>query len=249
MSEGAAASLAQGGPVQGNPTQAGSPPDAAGAETEAEAARAERELGELVKGVEVAAREWGVRPDHLEGRFVSALLAALEWLARLIRAGAADMRVSSRDARAAAEADLARLRAAHEAEFTKLKTANQQAATLLEQARVAVAGSEVQRERVVGRFVEALVPEIAKGVGEAVVIRERRHNRKKQWGTAAGIAAVACGLVLGGYVWGSQGTAEASQGAAAFAVVERVRRCEAAPVKDARTGEAYCPLKALLPPA
>ena len=43
MSEGAAANLAQGGPVQGSPAQAGSAPDAAGAETEAEAARAERE--------------------------------------------------------------------------------------------------------------------------------------------------------------------------------------------------------------
>ena len=43
----------------------------------------EAEFHEQVAAVEKAARAWGVRPDSLEGRFVSALLTATGSLGRL----------------------------------------------------------------------------------------------------------------------------------------------------------------------
>lgn len=205
-------------------------------ETETEAARAARELAEVVEETRVAAREWGVRPDHLEGRFVSALLGTMGWLGRLVQAASADMRAAAREHRDAASAELERLR-----------VANDMAANAVERARVAVAGSEVQRERLIGRFVEAAVPQLVEKIAEAVVLRERRYNRKVQWGRAAGVAAVAGGLLLSGYVWGGRDAGAGADAAAAAAVLERVRQCRANPIKDGRTGEAYCPLKQLLP--
>ena len=102
-------------------------------------------------------------------------------------------------------------------------------------------------ERVSGVFVEAVVPQIVERIGEAVVLRERRHNRRVQWGRAAGIAGVALAILAGGYVWGSQGSGGAT--AAGAVALDRIRQCQAAPVKDGRTGEAYCQLRDLLPPS
>ena len=169
MPEGGVAGPVQGGPSRVEPAQAGSSPEASGVETEA--ARAERELGELVRGVEVAAREWGVRPDHLEGRFVSALLAALAWLGRLIRAASADMKASTREAREASVLAARENRAAVRTEYEALRVANEMSANVLEQARAALAGSEVQRERVIGRFVVTVAPQVVESILEALVIR------------------------------------------------------------------------------
>ena len=49
------------------PATVNGPQNATGVETEA--AKAAHELDSIVRQTEVAAREWGVRPDHLEGRF------------------------------------------------------------------------------------------------------------------------------------------------------------------------------------
>lgn len=219
---------------QNAPARAGTTPDAGSLETEA--AQAARELEGVVRQTEVAAREWGVRPDHLEGRFVSALLAALTWLGRLIRAAVADMKASAREHRAAAAVELEKLRVANEATLN-----------VLDQARVALAGSEVQREKAVGRFVETIAPQVVEAIKEAVVIRERRHNQRVQWGRAAGIATVAGGLLLGGFVWGSRRPSDAA--VAGAVALERIRQCQAAPVKDGRTGETFCPMKVLLAPS
>ena len=160
----------------------------AGQAVETEAARAARELAEVVRQTEVAAREWGVRPDHLEGRFVSALLGCLTWLGRIMQATALALKASSRETRAATETELETLR-----------TASKAALRVLQQAETALASSDVQRQMAVGRFVETIAPQMVKAVGEAVVIRERRYNQRVHWGRAAGIAA-AGGLLLGGYV-------------------------------------------------
>ena len=207
-----------------------------GQAAETEAARAARELEEVVQRTEVAAREWGVRPDHLEGRFVSALLGCLTWLGRIMQATVSDLKASSKETRAAVETELETLR-----------TASKAALRVLQQAETALASSDVQRQMAVGKFVETIAPQMVKVVGEAVVIRERRYNQRVHWGRAAGIAAVAGGLLLGGYVWGSwhpDNTAIA--GAIAL---DRIRQCQAAPVRDDRTHEAFCPMKALLAPS
>lgn len=144
---------------------------------ETEAAKAALELERLVHQTEVAARDWGVRPDHLEGRFISALLSTLTWLGRLIQAAAADLKAAAKENRTAAAADLEALR---KASATAVK--------LQEQAQTALAVADVQVSKVVTRFVDSVSPQIVKHISEAVVLRERRRNQDALWGRAAGIA-------------------------------------------------------------
>jgi len=209
---------------------------AVGQSAETEAAKAARELEQVVQQTEVAARDWGVRPDHLEGRFVSALLGCLTWLGRIMQATVADLKASGEDARAAAAAELETLR-----------NASKTALRVLQQAETALASSDVQRQMAVEKFVETIAPQIVKVVGRAVVIRERRYNWTVHWGRAAGIATVAGGLLFGGYVWGSWHPDNATLAGAV--ALDRIRRCEASPVRDDRTHDAFCPLKALLSPS
>jgi len=208
---------------------------AVGQAVETEAAKAARELEQVVQQTEVAARDWGVRPDHLEGRFVSALLGCLTWLGRIMQATVADLKASGQDARAAAAAELETLRNASKA-----------ALRVLQQAETALASSDVQRQMAVEKFVETIAPQIVKVVGSAVVIRERRYNWTVHWGRAVGIATVAGGLLFGGYVWGSWHPDNAA--IAGAIALERIRQCQSAPVRDDRTHEAFCPMKALLAP-
>jgi len=209
---------------------------AVGQSVETEAAKAARELEQVVQQTEVAARDWGVRPDHLEGRFVSALLGCLTWLGRIMQATVADLKASGQDAKAAAAAELETLR-----------NASKTALRVLQQAETALASSDVQRQMAVEKFVETIAPQIVKVVGSAVVIRERRYNWTVHWGRAAGIATVAGGLLFGGYVWGSWHPDNAALAGAV--ALDRIRRCEVSPVRDDRTHEAFCPLKALLAPS
>ena len=137
--------------------------------------------------------------------------------------------------------------AMHVAEAVKARKANEMAYLAVEAAKTAHASFEVQKDQVFGKLVSTIVPQMVKAVGEAVVIRERLYNARVQWGRAAGIATVAGCLVLGGYVWGGWHLDNAA--VAGAMALERIRQCQAAPVREDRTREAFCPLKALLPPA
>lgn len=205
------------------------------AAVETEAAKAALELDRLIQQTEVAARDWGVRPDHLEGRFISALLNTLTWLGRLIQAAAADLKAAAKENRTAAAAD-----------FDSLRKASATAIKLQEQAQTALAVTDVQVSKVVTRFVESVAPQIVKEISGAVVLRERQHNQHVLWGRAAGIAFGAIGLVLGGYLWAAW--TPDTMLAAGMGALERIRQCQAAPIKDARTGENFCVLKSLLAP-
>ena len=116
----------------------------------------------------------------------------------------------------------------------------------LEAAKSAEASFHVRKELVLSKVVDTMVPQMVKAVGEAVVIRERRYNQRVHWGRAAGIAAAAGCLLLGGYVWGGWGPDTTAAGAAVLR--ERVKQCQAAPVRDERTHEAFCTLKSLVAP-
>ena len=50
-------------------------------------------------------------------------------------------------------------------------------------------------------MVNKVAPELVKGVRHALVIRERRFNRKMEWTRAALAGAAMFALVIGGYTW------------------------------------------------
>ena len=213
----------------------GQPSVAPGRAVEGELVRVLQELEDNTTEVVTAAREWGVRPDHLEGRFVTSLLNTLRSLGRLTQAAASDSTAMARSVRVVAETELEALR-----------VSNRMAATVLDQAKVALAGSEVQHDKAITKFVDVISPKVVTAIREAVVIRERQHNQKVQWRRAFGIAALGGGLLLGGFVWGSW-TPSVSTVEGAIAA-ERIKRCQAAPIKDTRTSETYCPMSVLMAP-
>jgi hypothetical protein len=67
---------------------------------------AAEEFAAVLRQVEEAAREWGVRPDQLEGRFVSALMAAIGWSGRVSAAAQEEFKTLFRQQREACEREL-----------------------------------------------------------------------------------------------------------------------------------------------
>jgi hypothetical protein len=69
-----------------------------------------KEFERLVAEVKAAAEEWGVEPDTVEGRFVSALLGTTRWLGRICVAAQANVESVVRQRHDAAERELAQAR-------------------------------------------------------------------------------------------------------------------------------------------
>jgi len=148
----------------------------------------ERDLEILVAEVERTGREWGVRPDSLEGRFVSALLGTTTWLGRLGLSAQASFEALGRHNRDAAELELARAR-----EITKA------AQIALSQARNAQIALEVERENLVLRMIKETLPLFADRLKQVLVIREQRWNSDLRRRRYAMAGAVALAVFLGRY--------------------------------------------------
>ena len=204
---------------------------------EAAVAQPSRTNDLAVLGVEMEEAAWreGIDPTGPLGIFVKAMQRALTVMAE----------ASDRQASGVVRA-IENARAMTEAEVAKAQLTNQLAATALDKAKTAHAGFEVQRERLITKLVDTIVPQMVAAVGEAVVIRERQHNQKVQWRRAFSIAALGGGLLLGGFVWGSW-TPSVSTVEGVIAA-ERIKRCQAAPIKDTRTSETYCAMSVLMAP-
>ena len=151
------------------------------------------EFEQLVANVEAAAEEWGVEPDGVEGRFVSALLGTTRWLGRLCVAAQTRAEAVVRENREAAERELAQAREIRRAAEVSLK-----------QARTALISLEVEKENLTVKMIKETLPLFAERLKDALVIRERRWNddvKRRRFATAG---LVALGLVSGGYgvhVW------------------------------------------------
>lgn len=186
--------------------------------------------------MEEAAWREGIDTDGPLGTFVRAMRRAILILAEIADRQADGVVRTVHDARLVVEA-----------EAVKARKTNELAFLVMEGARSAHASFDVQKEMLVGKLVDTIVPQMVKAVGAAIVIRERRYNQRVHWGRAAGIAAVAGGLLLGGYVWG--GWRPDNTAIAGTIALDRIRQCQASPVRDDRTHEAFCPMKALLAPS
>ena len=193
-------------------------------------------LRAAAKEMEEAAWREGIDTNGPLGVFIRSMHRTILVMADIAERQASGVVSTVRDARLIVEAEALKARKASDLAFLAV-----------EAAKAAHASFDVQKEAVFGKLIDAMVPQMVKAVGAAVVIRQRRYNQGVQWGRAAGIATVAGGLLLGGYAWGSWRPDNVT--IAGAVALERIRQCEAAPVRDERTHETFCPMKVLLAPS
>ena len=206
---------------------------AAGAHTRAEAEAAFTELMEHIKEIETAAREWGIRPDHLEGRFVSAMAAAQAGLGRIAVAASKDALAVAGLVRAAADSEAERMRSSVAMVDTQLRRIDAE-----------VRRAEIHRKDLETKTVASLTKAVAEKLKDVLVIRERRWNRRDRhisWGAAAAAALV---ILLGGYTWrGVQDRFTYATAAEAWA------RCQDTAFMDKASGRPFCQIELTsLPP-
>ena len=115
-----------------------------------------------------AAREWGVRPHLMEGRFVSALTAAIAQMARVSDTARDEFKRAFQQNREAAALELARVQ-----EITKAANIS------LGQARNALINLQIERENVTIRMIHETMPMFATRMRGALVIREKSWNEGK----------------------------------------------------------------------
>ena len=142
----------------------------------------------VLKTVQDAAREWGVRHDMMEGKFVSALLGAVEWLGRVNQAAQAEFRQIAQKQSDAAKVELARAEA-----LTKATNAT------LGQARSALINLQVERENVTVRMIHETMPMFAAELRKALVIRVNDETSALRLKRGLLAVLVAVGVFLGGY--------------------------------------------------
>jgi uncharacterized membrane protein YbjE (DUF340 family) len=138
--------------------------------------------------VEEAAREWGLRWQEPEGRFVSALLGAIAMLGDLSRAAQGSIEAMARQHREAAALELAGAK-----EITRA------AEVSLRQARQAQIALVVEKENLTLRMIKETLPLFVERLKEALIIREKRWNDDIKRRRLATAGLVTLGLVLGGY--------------------------------------------------
>ena len=192
-----------------------------------------KKLRDAAAGLAEAARKEAIEPDGPLGQWVQAQEAIIAALADLAEHVEQQVYGAVSDLHELAKVDVARLR-----EMIRLASLSN------DRAITEAASLTVRKDQALTDIVKTMAPQMVKAIGEAVVIRERRYNWTVHWERAAGIAAAAGSLLLGGYVWG--GHSSDVEAAAAAQMMERVRHCQASPIRDERTHEAFCFLKTLV---
>jgi hypothetical protein len=170
-----------------------------------EAASARAGFQARLDALREAAEEWGVRPDHPEGRFISTMIGTQAGFGELALTLAEALDGMVKEARATAEDELARQRVITERTRHALSQASAVIENLETGTRLAVERIEVEKTEVLTQMVKDILPEMTRGVREALVIRERRYNHEREWRRAIGIGALMISLVFAGYLWGTWG--------------------------------------------
>lgn len=166
-----------------------------------EAAREDLEavLAELTS----ASREWGLKPNEPEARLIGAHFNAQRIHSRLIVGSAKHMediihelKCQIGNAKFLAEGDLARQRvitSENALAFGKLTTMLSEAASNV----------KIAQEGLAEQMVKKVFPDAVRALSGALVIHEQRVSHSIEWGRHFTLAAIAIGLVFGGYVWGT----------------------------------------------
>jgi hypothetical protein len=138
--------------------------------------------------VRSAAAEWAVRWDEPEGRFISALLGAVEIVGKLTASVQGAFEQTSREGHAAAEADLRRAKELHGA-----------AQLALTQIRNIELAAKAEHEAVAVQMIDRTLPLFIKRLENVLVIREQRWNKdvaRRRYVTAG---AVVLAIFLSGF--------------------------------------------------
>jgi hypothetical protein len=149
-----------------------------------------------------AAQAWGVRPDHPEGQFVSTMIGTQAGFAELALSLAEALHEVVHCAQGAAEDELAKQRVVTERTQLILTKASGVIENVEKGARLAIEKIEIEKAEVLTQLVRDIIPDMTRGVREALVIKERRYNHERDWRRALSIGGLMLGLMMVGYVWG-----------------------------------------------
>jgi hypothetical protein len=188
---------------------------------------AAEDLRHAAEEMEQAAWREGIDPDGPLGVFVRSEKRVLLKLADTVVHFEKTMSVKLDGTQKLGETELATLRAA-----------NELAGATIRQARAAQTNLELQRDTLVARMVENIGPQLAGGVKDWLVLREREYNRKVARRRAAITGAVVVALIAGGY--GVRAWQDTDATAALL-------RCVSTKIVSPTNGEAFCSLTTLLP--
>jgi len=175
------------------------------------------ELEAHVQAVEKAARDWGVSADQLEGKIVSALLAAISAVGRSNIATIGDLGKLLEGTREVGEGELRRLKA--------LLDGGQQVLDLAREAAKKAARAQKQTrdeyDQAIVRVAKTMADKLLDSSQRWLVLKQTDYNRTSAWRHAAVVSAAVVGLMALGY--GYRGWQD---GPAA----EALQRCAAAPI-------------------
>lgn len=135
-----------------------------------------------------AAENWGVRREHPEAAFVDTLIASHSEMGELLGAFVGDMEVIVTEQRQAAKDEFARHHSAREESLHQIGVMQSVVRSL-----------DVEKARMASEMLKEAIPLIAKGVREAVTVREVWVARGRTIQQALFVAAAAVCLFVGGY--------------------------------------------------
>jgi hypothetical protein len=201
-------------------------------------------LAKQIEDVEQAAVNWGVHVDALEGRFVRALLKAIEETGRTNLAALGDLEALIEKTRRLGEGERKRLEILIKGGEQTLTMARQAAET------AAVAGERAEKEfnASVSRIARDLSVKLLAESQQWLVLRQTERNRRDAWRLAVSVAAASLSVFVAGYA--TAGWRQVEESEAEQAVVAAVERCWKKPItlRDVR-GEPVemCRLEDIVP--
>ena len=181
------------------------------------------EFRRQTEAIRQAAGEWAIRWQEPEGRFISALLGAIEIVGRLTVSVQSAIDAAAHEGRTAAEAELA-----------KARELQQSAHIALAQARHLQLGAITEQENVTVRMIDQTLPLFVERLEKVLVIREQRWNTdvKRRRYAAAGAVVLAVFLAGFGLSWWQDSDRVAA-----------MDRCLARPLQA--SGHYYCSIDTL----
>jgi hypothetical protein len=146
------------------------------------------EFRRQTEAIRQAGDEWAIRWQEPEGRFVSALLGAIEIVGRLTVAVQGSIDASAKEGRAAADAELAKARKLHDA-----------AQLALMQVRNLELAATAEQENLTVRMIDQTLPLFIERLEKVLVIREQAWNERLKLRRYAIAGAAVLGVFLAGF--------------------------------------------------